>query len=69
MLLSHLHSKSIYKANDIQTYKWAYLNTYKRFHILLRKKAKVKKYEKCLLEMQDADNPPYFLQFCSLHFS
>ena len=68
LLLSHLHSKSIYKAVDMDTFKRAYLNTYKRFHILLRKKAKVKKYEKCLLEMEDHNNPPYFLEFCSLHF-
>lgn len=53
MLLHRLFPKSQYKSTLMVNYRDAYLSTYKWFHILLLKKACIKKYERALREMSD----------------
>jgi hypothetical protein len=66
-LLHTLHSKSKYKSHILDHYRDAYLNTYKRFLILLESQG----IERCgfwdAFE-DDRKSPPEFIEFCSLHF-
>ena len=66
-LLHTLHSKSKYKSHLLDHYREAYVNTYKRFLLLLESQG----IEKCAFWgtfEDDSKYPPEFIEFCSLHF-
>ena len=66
-MLHELHAKSKYKSNIKAHYRKAFLDTYKRFKILLNIHGIEQNEDFSSFEGDDA-NPENFLEFCSLHF-
>ena len=65
-LLHKLHSKSKYKSSNVEHFKEAYLNTYKRFLLLLEMQnlETYKHWE----AFKNCDDPPEFIEFWALHY-